>query len=96
MVSFREVLDHAGLEPRDYRGRGMSKPCVGVVTNRNKSVGAIFASVLIAIQEMGLTSNEDAMTMIGKTFEGMHEDQMGLDSILFFPTIPWTGALTSR
>ena len=90
MITFRQILSAAGLEPRSYSGRGMyGKNCVGVTTDDNKNEGAIFASVLIAIGELPGNEKSEALDICAEAFARMAIDSMGMGTILYFPNRKW-------
>jgi hypothetical protein len=85
-----EAIEGAGYEARRYSGRGMfGRHCVGVEVHRN--VGEFTMALEIVRAAMDCAETED------KTFAAVDElarlrtshDALGLNTILYFPGVPW-------
>ncbi len=80
------VCDDYGLNwDNDYSGRGMfGNRCFSIRTD--ESVGRLFAGIIFAFNEETLCYTDE----IGRMFEDMRQDSMGLGRVYYFPgwTIP--------
>lgn len=71
----------------DYSGRGMfGKRCFAITTGESESVGRLFASIIFAFNDETHCYTDE----IGRMFEDMRQDSMGLGRVYYFPgwTIP--------
>lgn len=81
-----DSLRDAGYEPQSYSGRGMyGRSCIGVTVPRGTSAFKLACQV-IAASYMSQALAEDLADVL------VREDSMGLDTILYFPYLPWVEA----
>ena len=78
------VCDDYGLNwDNDYSGRGMfGNRCFSITMD--DSVGRLFAAVIFAMNEDSLCYTDE----IGRMFEDMRSDSMGIGNVYYFPG--WT------
>jgi len=75
----QEIIENAGYECRNYSGRGMcGKYCLGVVV---KNMGEFIGNIFYEIADLDWAYCEE----MGDLFGSMRTDNMGLDTILYFP-----------
>lgn len=79
-----EALVETGEEVRSYCGRGMRDDCLGVVCDHPIDV------VIAAIANI---PDEDAPYALHK-LQNSRTDSMGLQSIVYWPHIPWNADWT--
>ena len=76
-----EAIRDAGLEPREYSGRGMyGKHCLGVDTDRAMVPDAI--AVAVNLMENGATAKD-----VKEWGDNTHYDTMGRGMILYWPAL---------
>lgn len=77
------AIHDAGYEPRSYSGRGMyGRSCVGVTVDRGTSAFNLAAEII--------ASSADPVEMADSLCKlNVSQDSMGLDSIIYFPNVPW-------
>jgi hypothetical protein len=73
---------------RSYSGRGMyGRECAAVVSDNMK----FMANIIVELHddyEDDVTAFEDAVFAL---FEDIHQDNMGLSTVYYWPSIPWRG-----
>lgn len=80
-----EAIKDAGLEPREYSGRGMyGKHCLGVDVERNMMPEAFEICV-------NLIKNGAETEAIAEFGRGIDYDSMGLGMIIYWPALTLTG-----
>lgn len=85
-MNFQEVLEESGYEPMPYSGRGMyGRYCVGV---RTGDIGHLFADILSVTKDNSSVHLDE----VSDAFRCMRTDSLGLDVIIYFPTIPFHDA----
>lgn len=86
MHPLQNLFDDAGIEARSYSGRGMhSRGCLGVVLDRDTSLGDFIADVIEAIVDQ----EDESLDDITEAFRGMATDSMGLGTVVYFPEVPY-------
>ena len=77
-----DAIRNAGLEPRDYSGRGMyGKECLGFTTD-NEIADCVNIALTLAPGDV-----IDAAAL----FNNSRTDSMGRSTIVYFPSVPWFG-----
>jgi len=84
----KEFLDQ-NYETYSYSGRGMyGKKCLAVTISRDASLAGFVAKTMLSfISEYGDAST--GAEMLVNMFEQSKTDSMGLDTVLYFPSIKW-------
>ncbi len=86
----QKAIEDGGFEPRSYSGRAMyGRRCLGVEIDRNQSIGNVVAAILESIADDDCRSNEQGLREIADGFRDMRWDNMGLDTIYYFPNVPF-------
>ena len=94
-----EMCDYEGLKPRKYSGRGMyGKSCLGFNTSNmigdtakiiGKAAGLVRDYLESADSEEDLYELTDNLNEVIDLFEQSSYDSMGLDMIVYFPSVKW-------
>lgn len=88
----KEIIENAGFEPRSYSGRGMfGEECVGFVCQN-----PLIACFLLGEQYLNFLLGkqdelEDKYNHTDWTLNSLviSQDNMGLETIVYFPRIKW-------
>lgn len=80
-----EVIESAGLEPRDYSGRGMmGDSCLAIAVDRDSSEMKVVADLIEA------TSDDEDKDILVKALRGARTDSLGMGSIIYFPRFEYS------
>ena len=84
---FKEILDNVN-ETYSYSGRAMyGDKCLAVSISRDASIAGFVADVMLTfVNEYGDSREGETLVSI---FERSKTDSMGLDTVLYFPTVKW-------
>jgi hypothetical protein len=84
----QQLLEEMGVEGlREYSGRAMyGERCLAIVGE----LGAIMAAIVSACLRR-LDMSETAKADIEDAMGDLRVDAMGRDSVVYFPSVPWTG-----
>lgn len=78
------ALEDLGYETRSYSGRGMfGKTCLGFVVRHHDGNSWLCKLVRYAAE------NPDEGRIIADELESYSDDNMGLDTIIYFPDVPY-------
>lgn len=101
-----ELMEDAGLEPRNYSGRAMyGKQCVALEADRGVSAVTPVVELLQTAAEYWLNepTDEDERDRGWKKFlelcaalKGAREDAMGLGGVVYWPHLAWPGSHERR
>lgn len=80
----------AGYEARSYSGRGMyGKPCVGIDVPREVSLFSFALELYRALADSGADEGAAFEALDELSSLAPREDSMGLDKIIYFPSVRW-------
>lgn len=83
-----DVRDGEGLTARRYSGRGMyGKQCVGVEVGRGVSSFQLAAAIAVALLDGDVDEGPSDVEDLARL--RVCEDNMGLDTIVYFPQVEW-------
>ena len=85
MHALQKLIFSAGFEPQSYNGRGMyGKTCLGFVTRGDNYM----SQLIITAREWD--NADEAWDALEEAFQaGPRTDNMGYDTIVYFPGIPF-------
>lgn len=86
-IQMKDVIESAGFRSRSYRGRGMTKDCIGFCTN--KSAISAIGTMLEVIAE---NDSIEEVLDFAKAIRKAGADSMGRGSIVYFPGLAWDPA----
>jgi hypothetical protein len=79
-----EVCESLGFSARSYSGRGMyGRNCIGITCEGNTY--QVVVSIVLGLIALGVAEAAEHFTEYGS----VASDNMGLGSIVYFPTLPW-------
>jgi hypothetical protein len=86
-ITFIRILEDADLTPFDYSGRGMyGKRCIAVQTSKKLHV------FLLDVIESVNDASPDDLPELFDVLRGMVSDNLGHDTIVYFPRVAFPGA----
>lgn len=87
MSTLKDLLE-LDYETRPYSGRGMyGKSCLAVALDAGQSPFKVFSDILLNVDEHGGIHND--LALVHKALRDARVDDLGLGTILYFPTIPF-------
>jgi len=98
-MNLQKIFEDAGYDTCSYSGRGMyNKECLGITFSG--SVGSLFSAALNSLEEYSnkhdpnkvfLHLTKDDAKKLASAFSHMLTDNMGMDSIAYFPSVEYVG-----
>lgn len=87
-IEAAEIRDCDELRPRSYSGRAMyGRDCVGVVVPRDVSSFQLAAAIAVALLDGDCDEGPNDVEDLADL--RVCEDNMGLDTIVYFPNVPY-------
>lgn len=93
-----DLLKDAGYRVRSYSGRFMyGRSCLGFIVDEGSALTAI-GEVLenVALGEVDTDKILDRVESLGTLIRDTREDNMGLGTIVYFPSVAWDDSYASE
>lgn len=92
-IEAAEIRECDELRPQSYSGRGMyGRSCVGVVVPRDVSSFQLGAAIAVALLDGDCDEGPNDVEDLADL--RVCEDNMGLDTIVYFPRVEWPAGLS--
>lgn len=86
------IIEEAGYRAYSYSGRNMyGKQCVGFTVDRHIGIFRAIADLIEAAQYIGGEDDGMAVRHMLDIIRSTVTDDMGLDTVVYFPRVRWEG-----
>lgn len=87
-AEFKSILENNDCNVRSYSGRGMyGKECIGFTVDQDTNLLGLVAEIVASVSDLDESVQDGLVT----AFNRVRTDNMGLGTIVYFPSIPWSG-----